>query len=155
MNATMVLNEAGNMVQMAWDELPIRFPTIESDAFIVMPNHIHGIIMLVGAPLVDAPYSKPQNRAGTRPAPTLGEITGIFKSVTTHQYAINVLERNGPPFSGKLWQRNYHEHIIRSDEELNRIREYIINNPLRWHLDRDNPDGTPDENEKKFWKVFS
>ena len=55
----------------------------------------------------------------------------------------------------EVWQRNYYEHIIRNPDELNRIREYIINNPLKWHLDRDNPNGIPDESELKFWEDFS
>jgi len=52
------------------------------------------------------------------------------------------------------WQRNYYEHIIRDEDELNRIREYIIYNPLRWGFDRDNPNGNPDEQEKQFWQEF-
>ncbi len=80
------------------------------------------------------------DRAGTRPAPTtLGDVVGIFKSISTHQYAINVHAHHWPPFPGKLWQRNYFEHIIRNDNELNRIREYIFNNPLQWDNDENNP----------------
>jgi putative transposase len=69
----------------------------------------------------------------------LGDVVGIFKSISTHQYAMNVHANKWPPFRGKLWQRNYYEHIIRNENELNRIREYIINNPLQWDNDENNP----------------
>ncbi len=145
----LVFNKAGSMIQSVWDKLPDHFGYIKLDQFIIMPNHIHGIIFLVGAPLVGALSSntaqdnnkvKPDNtRAGTRPAPTLGNVVGIFKSISTHQYALNVHSHNWPPFPGKLWQRNYYEHIIRNEDELNQIREYIRHNPLRWDEDENNP----------------
>jgi len=81
-----------------------------------------------------------ENRAGTRPAPTLlGDVVGTFKSITTHQYTNGVRQHNWPPFNGRLWQRNYYEHIIRSEEEMDRIREYIMENPAKWVDDEDNP----------------
>ena len=115
------------------------------DEFIVMPNHVHGIIFIVGAPLVGARAFKTQpakDRAGTRPAPTtsLGDVVGIFKSISTHQYAMNVYANKWPPFPGKLWQRNYYERIIRNEIEMNRIRQYIINNPSQWENDENNPE---------------
>jgi len=63
----------------------------------------------------------------------------MFKSISTHQYAINVNVNNWPAFPGKLWQRNYYERIIRNDDELYRIREYIQNNPQQWDDDDYNP----------------
>ena len=81
-----------------------------------------------------------KERAGTRPAPTaLGDVVGMFKSIVTHQYAINVNANNWPRFNGKLWQRNYYEHIIRSETEMNGIRQYIISNPMQWGNDENNP----------------
>ena len=70
-----------------------------------------------------------QNRAGTRPAPTasLGDVVGIFKSISIHQYTMNVHANKWPAFPGKLWQRNYYERIIRNDDELKCIRQYILN----------------------------
>jgi REP element-mobilizing transposase RayT len=62
-----------------------------------------------------------------------------FKSITTHEYSIGVKQSGWPPFPGKLWQRNYWEHIIRDEPELDRIREYIRNNPAQWELDRLHP----------------
>jgi hypothetical protein len=117
-----------------------------------MPNHVHGILFIVGAPLVGALSLKSRidgkdrgqpgkDRAGTRPAPTasLGDVVGIFKSISTHEYAMNVQANNWPPFPGRLWQRNYYERIIRNEKEMNRIRQYIINNPSQWDNDKNNP----------------
>jgi len=159
-DAQMILNGPGRMLQTEWDALPKRFSGIELDAFAVMPNHIHGIIFIVGAPLVGARFvvgaqpsdqnragtrpdqnragTRPeQNRAGTRPAPTntTGNIVGAFKSIATHEYVIGIRQQQWLSFTGRLWQRNYYEHVIRSEHELNKIREYIINNPLNWSED--------------------
>lgn len=141
-DGTMRANDAGRMVHREWLALPARFTGVRLDAFVVMPNHCHGIIIIgpsVGATLVVAPES----RAGTSPAPTarrtLGEIVGAFKSITTHGYIQGVKQSDWPPFPGRLWQRNYFEHAIRDGASLGRIREYIINNPLQWELDHENP----------------
>jgi REP element-mobilizing transposase RayT len=93
----------------------------------------------VGATLVVAPPAVAENgqeRAGTSPAPTnstpvLGDIIGAFKSITTHEIILAVRRGEIPPFQGKIWQRNYYEHIIRSENELIRFRRYIIENPER------------------------
>ena len=78
----------------------------------------------------------PRERAGTRPAPTsLGEIIGAFKSITTNEYIRNVKNNNWQSFDKCLWQRNYYEHVIRDEHDLNGIREYIINNPAQWEED--------------------
>ncbi len=136
----MVLNDAGQMIQTEWLKLSQRFTHVELDEFIVMPNHLHGIMIIhddgnVGAPLVGAPGPG----AGTRPAPTLGDMVGAFESITTNGYILGVKQQGWPRFSGKLWQRNYHDRIIRDDDELNRIREYIICNPPKWDEDKNNP----------------
>jgi len=118
------------------------------DEYIVMSNHLHGIIVIndipnnVGASLVGARISI--NRAGIKPAPTegnnktLGEIIGVFKSLTTNQYIQNVKNNNWPPFDKHLWQRGYYEHIVRGEKELDKIREYITNNPKNWAEDQNN-----------------
>lgn len=140
-DGTMTLNEAGKMVQAVWDELPVNYPDTEIDQFIVMPNHVHGIVVIVGAPLVGAPSNEqrsPENRAGTRPAPTLGDIVGAFKSISTHEYTHGINKYQWPSFPGKLWQRNYYEHIIRNEDELNKIRNYISQNPAQWVEDEEN-----------------
>jgi len=145
-DAQMEFNDAGKMVQNVWHELPGRFPEILLDEFIIMPNHLHGIVSIVGAPLVGAQIPEvgarilEEDRAGTRPAPTLGDIISVFKSITTHLYTEGVMQQRWQHFNGKLWQRNYYEHIIRSEIELNKIREYIINNVLNWEADENYKD---------------
>lgn len=154
---TMMLNVAGQRVETVWQELPHRFPQIVMDAFVVMPNHMHGIIVITDS---DNPNQIPSDRAIPEPslvrapfmgahtlsdrtvhthAKTLGEIVGTFKSITTHQYAIGVKQQNWTPFSGKLWLRNYYERIIRGEDGLNAVRQYIAQNPLRWAEDAENP----------------
>jgi putative transposase len=153
-------NDAGRMVAARWSGLPARFAGVEIDMFVVMPNHLHGIVVLrddgtattgaptrgattrvaptgrdssVGAPLVGAPSDVP---ARIR----LGAIVGAFKSITTVDYIRGVGECGWPAFRGRLWQRNYHEHVVRDEASLNRIRRYIDENPLRWGFDDENPD---------------
>jgi REP element-mobilizing transposase RayT len=174
----MRLNDAGKMVYDVWNDLPAFYPGVQTDAFIVMPNHIHGIIILVGAdprvcPNADPRVCPAQPSVGVGPraypgsdpraypdsgpracpgqpqelgqpqgvAPTLGlpDVVHRFKTMTTKRYADGVKRLGWEPFRGRLWQRNYYEHIIRNEESLNRIREYILTNPMRWALDRENP----------------
>ena len=128
--------------------MPEKFPTIEIDEFIVMPNHFHGIIVIVGAipcgrpkkdrPIVGAtPCGRPENGRPNKghphgDAPTLGDIIDWFKTMTTNEYIRNVKSNGWQPFPGRFWQRNYFEHIIRNNFEMNRIREYIYNNLSNW-----------------------
>jgi len=121
----MVVNGGGKTVRETWEELPLRFLGLELDAFIVMPNHVHGII-IVGAQFI-APTGGAINHA-----PTLGKIIRTFKASATYR----IRQKYNPHFA---WQRNYYEHIVRDEDSLNRIREYIVTNPQRWHLDRENP----------------
>jgi REP element-mobilizing transposase RayT len=148
----MVLNEPGRMVETVWRELPQHYPGVEVDTLVVMPNHVHGIIMLVGAG--PGPTSLPDVvGAGPRACPDPGQPQGVaptgmmslpdvvhrFKSLTTARYRRGVLQDRWLPFPGRLWQRNYYEHVIRNEEELDAIRQYIADNPLRWAEDRENP----------------
>jgi REP element-mobilizing transposase RayT len=138
----MRLNDAGAMILDVWHKIPEHFPNIDIDEFVVMPNHFHGIIV-VGAQFIvpfncDAINQKKKqgvtNQGVMNHAPTVGEIVRAFKARGTH--AINQT-RNSP--GHPVWQRNYYEHIIRSEEEMNRVREYIMGNPLKWAEDKDNP----------------
>lgn len=242
-NGVMIKNAAGEMVENIWYDLPERFPQVELDAFVVMPNHIHGIIVInnhqtmttqndnvgvglvptltrtanqppldetqhtndktaltpnapVGAGLVPAPApathqppldkTKRMNdesgfasndtvRAPTRGAPTrtnigtssianekdtrndtktmltpnenantvkrppLGDVVGIFKSLTTHAYVMGIREHDWPPFDKRLWQRNFYERILRTDDALSKARAYIHANPHNWEKDANNP----------------
>lgn len=165
----MTPDPAGMLVQSEWDALPKRFPMLELDAFVLMPNHVHGIVVIagdawtaedpdqgshaararppdVGATLVvarsaeDRASTRSRRRAGTRPAPTLGDVVGAFKSLTTHRYIIGARKHAWPGFRPRLWQRNYYEHIIRNADELHQVRQYIADNPAQWMADRENPE---------------
>jgi len=132
----MVLSPAGEMVRNEWMVLPGRFECVFLHEFIVMPDHFHGIVEIrapVGAALVAAQLNREGGEgAGTRPARTLGDMMGAFKSLTTHKYIRGVREAGWPPFIKRLWQRNYYEHIIRSEKAYHNIAAYIRNNPVRW-----------------------
>ena len=147
-NGEMVLNDAGKMISTEWLALKKRFPNIELHEYIVMPNHFHGILEIVGASLVgvhnnDYPYVNPNdNNTNGQPqgiAPTkktVGDMMDAFKSITSVEYIRGVKTHNWKRFNKKLWQRNYWEHIIRNDKSLDRIAAYIINNPQRWSADK-------------------
>jgi putative transposase len=142
-NGAIKINDAGRLVQSAWGEIPVRFSNLEIDEFIVMPNHIHGIL-LVGAQFI-APSSVRHDRRNAKQgainhAPTLGEIVRSFKAASTRMVRRTVR-------SDFAWQRNYYEHIIRNDESLYRIRHYIQDNPSRWDFDHENPAATNPEPE--------
>jgi REP element-mobilizing transposase RayT len=129
-------NEAGKVVADVWNKLPERFPSIELDEFVIMPNHIHGIVILnttVGAGLA-LPGTKHKQTGAASGAPTLGDIMRTFKSMSVVT-ANRRFDRPGCP----VWQRNYYEHIIRDEKELHAIREYIRYNPLKWDEDEENP----------------
>ena len=133
-NGEIILSDIGKIIEECWNKIPTHFNSVNLDAFVVMPNHLHGIVLItdnrrgvqLNAPTIMNFYkliSPKQN--------TLSVIIRTFKAVvTTHSR-----KNNYPSFQ---WQRNYYEHIIRSEDELNSIREYILNNPLHWQFDREN-----------------
>lgn len=125
------LNPAGRMVTSWWEKLPDRFPSVMLDSFVLMPNHLHGIIHITD---VGAMPGRPHGAA-----PTLGTMVAWFKSMTTNAYLRGVKGDGWPAFKGRFWQRNYYEHIIRSERALDPIREYIFNNPACWDSDPENP----------------
>lgn len=138
----MRLNEAGQCVEKWWQSIPEHFQNTRVDSFVIMPNHFHGVIMLVGAgsprPVFQANEGgDPENQGGETPPlryPTLGQVVGYFKYQSTRH--INELRDNpGCP----VWQRNYYEHIIRNAHDLLTIRRYIAENPLKWEQDENNP----------------
>jgi REP element-mobilizing transposase RayT len=144
------LSREGGIVAACWEALPRHFPAVRLDAFVVMPNHVHGILRIipsadsseleVGAqhavPLrADRRYRPPTRAFGTMTPQSLAAIVRAFKSSSTRE--INRLR--GTP-GAALWQRNYHEHVVRNEEDLNAIRRYIADNPPRWHLDPEHPE---------------
>jgi REP element-mobilizing transposase RayT len=175
-NGEMNLNDAGKMVETEWLKLPNRFTNIELHEYMVMPNHFHAILEIVGttvgATLVVAlnnnpvaqndtcvtdngrpqtfaidngrpqtfaiDNGRPQGHAPTDTAKnkTVGDMMDAFKSITTVEYIRGVKTFGWQRFSGKIWQRNYYEHIIRDEQSYQRISEYIINNPAKWADDK-------------------
>jgi REP element-mobilizing transposase RayT len=131
-NDEMKLNPAGLIVQSVWNGLSEYFQGIDIDASVVMPNHLHGIIVIDGS-------TEPGQTRRSAPTMALSEVVQRFKTFTTTKYGKGIVEENWSPFPGKLWQRNYYEHIIRNETALNKIREYIFNNPAKWVEDRENP----------------
>ena len=127
----------GCLVQQVWDDLPNHYPGVECDVFGIMPNHVHGVIILVGAgPRACPQKGQPQ---GVAPTMSLADVVHRFKTLTTNRYIRAVKESGWTRLAGRLWQRNYYEHIVRDEAELLRIREYVANNPLQWENDRENP----------------
>ncbi|MDD2499962.1 MAG: hypothetical protein PHN92_03985 [Geobacter sp.] len=161
-NGAMVLNDMGWIVESVWSGLPEHFASIHLDEYAIMPNHFHGILHINGSvgvvgakqdssalPAFDLCGNKVnvanKGKAGEAfalPLPPLrGSVSGSlcsivqnFKSVSTRK--INKFRNNpGCP----VWQRNYYERVIRNENELSRAREYIVNNPMKWELDKENP----------------
>ncbi len=125
----MALNDAGRIVENEWLKTDQLRQNIKCDIFVVMPNHFHGIIVITEP--VGAIHESPQRMTITeRRNMTLPKIVGRFKMQTSKQ--INIIRGT---LAQKLWQRNYYEHIIRNENDYNRIYEYIQNNPLKWELD--------------------
>ncbi|OKH40460.1 hypothetical protein NIES2119_02235 [[Phormidium ambiguum] IAM M-71] len=206
------LNSAGEMIYRWWNALPDKFPSVVIDAFVVMPNHFHGIIVITNNPVgadqcvcpnppvcpnddnsdrtrvpgahtdqgahAGAPLPKSTDRDGdvgadqcvcppcVCPNPPVcpnddnsdrtrihgthtdqGAHTGAplptmvqwFKTMTTNEYIRGVKNLGWEPFNKRLWQRNYYEHIIRNEESLQHIREYVHTNPLKWEEDQLHP----------------
>lgn len=119
-DGAMLLRDLGESVLSVWRGLADHYPTVALDAFVIMPNHVHGIVMLQ-----PAQGAKGQTAADARPS--LGDVIGRFKSLSTR--AAWQLGHS------RLWQRNYYEHVIRNGHELQAIREYIVMNPARWDRD--------------------
>jgi putative transposase len=132
LHGEMRLNQPGFAVERWWKELERKFPSIKLDEYyVVMPNHLHGIVFIANSP---SPVVQ-----GGHAGPPLQKIVQWFKTMTTNNYIHGVKEHGWQPFKGNFWQRSFYEHVIRNDEALNRIREYIQKNPQRWDLDRENP----------------
>ena len=135
------LNPVGELAAGVWRELPTWFPRLKLDSFIVMPNHMHGILVLEGLarakhpPQADA-SPLPGSRSKGTDAGSVSAIVQTLKALSTRRV------HRLPGRAGlRLWQRGFYDHVVRDEEELNRIRTYIEQNPLRWALDRENPSG--------------
>lgn len=129
----MYLNEFGKVVREEWLKTFDMRKNLVLDEYVVMPNHFHGIIIIADGrgTLQCAPTYEKFGKPVSNSIPT---VIRLFKSTTTKQ--INQLRQIPGMY---LWQRNYYEHIIRNEYELKQAREYVINNPLQWQYDRENP----------------
>ena len=159
-NGEMYLNAAGSIAQSTWNTLPERFPHVELDQYVVMPNHIHGIVVLAGSTsmrrgdiytaevperfmhakgkvyrdhttnmaLQHSGINQVHTADAIKRVPTLGEIIRTFKGAATYR----IRSEGKRDFA---WLGRYYEHIIRNDDDLDRIRQYIVNNPARWTED--------------------
>ena len=123
-NDQMRLNPAGQAIEDIWADIPRQFNQVKLDAFVIMPNHIHGIIILEGGI-------------------SLSRVVQAFKSIATHAYVRGVHKQGWKKFDQNLWQRSFYDHVIRNQKDLLRIQEYILNNPLQWAMDNENPDCGP------------
>lgn len=144
-NGEMRLSRYGEIVQKWWNEIPIHFPNVELGPFVIMPNHVHGIIFIVerrgtasysqGIPVPNDKIPHLTQGGETPPLPTLGQIVAYFKYQSTKE--TNLLDNTDTV--AKFWQRNYYEHIIRNDKDLQNITDYIEANPFVWDEDDENP----------------
>jgi putative transposase len=122
----MLLSAAGTVVAEVWAGLPSHYPRVSLDAFIIMPNHVHGIVQLGRQMMADGKHVP------------LSEIVRAFKTYSARR--VNLLRGvSGAP----VWQRNYYERVIRDDQELGHVRQYIAENPSHWNDDSENPVNRP------------
>ncbi len=169
-DGVMCLDQFGEIIQSAWLRLPVYFP-IEQDSWVIMPNHLHAILWITDLDRVEAsqhpsdwqPWDTLQDASPLhRPAGTsrgsLGAIIQNFKTVTTRKinqgrgeasagiYRAAPLLRQAdasPRRPNPIWQRNYYDHIIRNQKELDQIRHYILENPRMWCEDQENMESSP------------
>jgi len=141
----MVLNEYGEIAEKLWLEIPNHFEDVKLDEYIIMPNHVHGIIII----------DSDEEPVGNRHACSLQEgrqyqklpvVIGSYKSAVTRE--INQIHNEFQ------WQKSFYDHIIRNDKSLHRIRKYIHYNPLKWEYDQENQNEIPLKQKKEFWKEF-
>ena len=139
------LNAAGQMVDFAWRAISEHYSDWALDVLIVMPNHIHVVVVLAeaGPARGPAPTEATSQDSGSaqRPGSTLSlpYLIRNLKSYTMTCYRHGVRTKNWPAFHQTLWQRGYHERVIRDENSLEKIRQYILNNPLQWGIDKENP----------------
>ena len=161
-NGVMILNDMGRMVEKWYYELQNKFHDMKCGEMVVMPNHFHCIVENVGTPVgaivgadlrvcpdnapdehvlqgehIGSPLRVcPDDLQGEHIGSPLHGVVQWFKTMTTNEYIRGVKTLGWQPFNGKLWQRNYHEHIIRNEQSYQTISEYIINNPAKWAVDK-------------------
>ena len=137
-DSTVSLNGTGQIVYQTWAEMGEHYAGIGVDEFVVMPNHLHGVLFISD---IDRPIGQPpEGRAQGAAATSLPDIMRRFKTLSTNRIRKGTRDSSSSSPPHLIWQRSYYEHVIRNDESLNRIREYIVSNPVQWSLDRENPE---------------
>jgi REP element-mobilizing transposase RayT len=144
-------SEAGRIATACWSEIPRHFPGVVLDAFVVMPNHVHGVIVLThrarnecrGVQLNAPTSGTTDGTADGIAAPVAGPASisptdGLPVIVRTFKAAVTTACRRAG-LANDVWQRGYYDHVVRGDDDLDRIRRYIEENPARWASDEDNP----------------
>ena len=132
-NGQMALNKLGTIVFDSWMSITERRSNLRLDHFVVMPNHLHGIILIGETEQKDTCIAESlvsTKKPGKLSSDSLGTIVGQFKGAVTKRAKTQSI-----PSASRIWQRNYYEHIIRDEDSLNRIRAYVVENPLRWTED--------------------
>ncbi len=164
-NGKMILSDEGKNVQKCWYEIPNHYPNVELDAFVIMPNHIHGIIIIKysdniveannNSPFIegandhspqrfpdspqrfpDSPQRFPDSPQRFPDSPQRPRGTSKTVGAIVRGFKIGVTKLLREKYKEDIWQRNYYEHIVRTEADLNRIRKYINNNPMNWKGDR-------------------
>lgn len=143
-NGEMFLNDAGQMIEKWYLELKNKFLNVQCGDYIIMPNHFHAIIILLGGnnepKLFGHAKTKMNGHEKTKmdghKGPSLPEVMQWFKTMTTNEYIRGVKQFGWKPFNGKMWQRSYYEHIIRNEKSYINIKNYILNNPKNWNNDK-------------------
>ena len=133
----MILNPAGRMIERWLQKIPSKFPDLDIDSAVVMPNHIHGVLLKYSVITLN------QTGETTDGNISLSDAIQWFKTMTTNEYIKGVRRFQWSPFQRRLWQRSFYDHVIRSEEELVKYRMYITENPLKWMLDCENPAAAP------------
>ncbi|HOZ38151.1 MAG TPA: hypothetical protein PLH64_05305 [Anaerolineaceae bacterium] len=137
----MVLNDIGKMVKEVIDQIPEHYPGINVELFVVMPNHIHALLIIsevvAGPRACQSNDGKLRGVDPTKKQLSLSEIVHRIKSLTTHEYMIGVRDKGWSQFEKRLWQRNYYEHVIRNERDYQAIYEYILANPMNWEKDEE------------------
>jgi putative transposase len=131
----MLLNDYGEIVRSIWEGLPNQVLDIDLDEYIIMPNHFHAILVIDKSVDSASIYDDLDvHEAKDRRKMLLPNVVGRFKMLAAK--AINQKRE----IEGSFWQRNYYENVIHSEEDLQRVREYIVNNPMQWEMDENHPD---------------
>ena len=140
----MRLSQVGSLVETEWGKTAQVRSYVQLDRYVVMPNHFHAILVFMGGKPTSKPVPTEWNKAAPRlVAGSLGAVMAQFKSMVTKGSRTIGLQT-------PIWQANYHEHLIRDEESLNCIRDYIDTNPLRWHLDQENPANVGEDSFAKW-----